>query len=270
MVGKKKSVRVQMLEETEALLKDLAKEYGCLYDGEPSISMLLNHITIGRLVIKRPVMPSYIKQKNIFNIFQIRIEIYKNIVGTIAVISKIIADNDGNIIKTKVSPHNSSGFLYILLYLQDDEKIAKLVNELKEIKVDSIEKYNSATRLINNIRSSDTAPIKLIEELRKSPLIISITCTIGLKIVAMDKVGVLARIGKTCAEKNFLISGVEQEMGVEDDEVNIKLHLYLEEKGEFLIPAQIAKISSLMEDIQRIREIRSVERFAIESILEDN
>lgn len=262
----RKSVRVQMLQETEDKLKELAIKYGCLYDGEPSISMLLNQITLGRLEIKGKIIPDSVAEKQ--KIFQLRIEIYQNIVGTIYVISETIANNKGNIISTRIKPHNNSGFLYILLSVQDDEKIANLVKELKEVKVESIEGYNSPTRLVNNIRSSDTAPIKLIEELRESALIISITLTIGLEIIATDEIGLLAKISKACAKKNFLISGVEQELRGKPNKISIRLHLYLEEQGEYEIPEQILEVSGLIEDIRHIAGIDSVERFAIESILE--
>jgi ACT domain-containing protein len=97
---------------------------------------------------------------------------------------------------------------------------------------------------------------------------ISITCTIGLEIIATDGIGLLAKISKACAKKRFLISGVEQELQGKPNKISIRLHLYLEEQGEYAIPKQILEVSGLIEDIRHIGAIDSVERFAIEGILE--
>jgi predicted amino acid-binding ACT domain protein len=291
-----KSVRLQMLSETEQYLEEKAQEYKCLYNDKPSISSLLAHIARGELQI---VPPSNLKKKISGEFIEIKLTTFLNLKGITYVVSDKISQLKGNILKVQVQPTDHLGILKFLIDIKE-EKIGNLIKSLQEIKIKDILEFN-----IENLEQYKKNPEKFIIEVEKSlaeilqatgnnfngynlnssdkkesmikvkndflitlmeqeHLLKSIYCTLGIKVTTKNQPGVLTKVSREISNQKILISSINLDFDpiLEQAIINIFLELRPKLKGDDIIGLE--KVKEVIANIEAISEVKGVERLGEE------
>lgn len=154
----KRSIRVQVSDEIEKFLTNLAEELGCLYGGKGSISRLLSEIVDQKLTVIRKENQNL---KTNQYIVELQITVKTNFNGTLHDIAEIISKK-ANILRAKareidyipVIVNNESdivkGKKYFIIDIlislsskQGLENLDYIIRELNQIKLSSFLKYHN-------------------------------------------------------------------------------------------------------------------------------
>ena len=261
--------RVRISPETKKCLEQIAREHGCLYGGKPHVGKLLAQIELGRLVINKAILNRNNVSDN--STIGFRIEVPRYLKGTIAIISKKIADHNGNITAVKTRSRNNLGILQVFLSFPPEYNLKNLITELESIKINELAPLNEKSELKSIAYQFEselvgrTSVISLDNFLEKK-LIHDMACVIGFQLIARDKVGLLAEIANQIAKARLLIYSVSEYVGENIDEAIIKLFLYLRPTAESCIAEQIKKIDDLIKDLKKIDEVKDINPLGVDSL----
>lgn len=259
-----------MYPETKIRIEQIAKEYDCLYGGNPSISELLIQIHSGRLVISKATNKLLSKQNNSSIAF--RIEVPRYLAGSIAIVSQKIAEHEGNIASVKNRSRNSLGILEVFLSIPPESNLADLITELESIKVKQVAHLNEIKELQAIATEFEfqlvggRRRVTSLDDFLEKKLISNMACVIGFELIAKDEVGLLAKIANQIAQSKLLIYSISENIGEEMNEAVIKLFLYLRPSAESTIVEQIEKIDYVIKQLKTIEEVKSVARLGVDSL----
>lgn len=272
-----KSVRVQMSEETKQYLEALAQEYNCLYGGKPHISGLLAHIADGRLLVKNPNARSQEPSSNV-PLILLKISLPNNIKGSLAiVVGNVISYFGGNIYRAKTSSHKNVVDITIALQLPDSTDLSQFIQKLQSLKIrdvanpdlnhpSQITKAVTAlysTNLYSN--SYDDNVVTSIEEgyseqILDKALVVDISCTVALRIVAPNQADVLSKILHEISFNGFYISSLDQEFDVKNRKDIIDVQITLQSINESSLCKRIEKITQIKRTLEKLPPVEEVYR----------
>ncbi|MGB7060278.1 MAG: hypothetical protein WBD58_21420 [Geitlerinemataceae cyanobacterium] len=274
-----KQVRVPMSPHTEQVLEALALQYGCLYGGKPHISGLLLQIADGRLKINKEV--SYPSPDPRLLFLKMRIWLPVDLRGMFACIAGTIADFEGNIFQAEdVSEVDRRGVASILFSMPEDGNLSGLMTALQKICIQDIADFNHDREIIKAISNTRGVTIddemdeselgtdknRLAEQIYRKSLVQKLSCTIALRIVAKNQVGLLAKVTRAIAEQGFLIDRVRQDFDAIDRLDIIELLISLEPHASSKISYDIEKMKTIANTIGQISGIKDVRRLGMDSI----
>ena len=253
--------RARLSARAKEAIEKIAKQYNCTYAGKGSISDLLNKIADGHLVVKRAT----ISERTISgdSLIKLKIKAQTDIRGTIYIISKSIAECDGNILDIKVIREEEFGIFQLLISLDKDKKLIDLLSKLLLIKVGDIQDFNDE-RILENKRLKRKFEYSSLEKFKQQSLLINIRCIIGLKIDIPNKKGTLSEITKIIADEKALIESVSQDFDIQGDNAVIRLFLLLILETETETEIEVKKITKIMS---RIGKKFKVERLSAEYLI---
>lgn len=248
-----KSIRVQMSTETEEKLLNLAKQYKCFYNKNPSLSLLFAKIGKEELTI---IPHKSIATSNTFNTNESNLDLIilsMNcpfcVNGIVAKVTEKIAKQGGNIFKIDARhEHNNIGILkvYFSLGINEQKNIDNLMSDISSLKLKDIygfnneDSWNKASQVLpseNKTRIENNQTI-LIEEKNKEEykFFFNISYSFGLEIELDNRGGLLQIITRKIAREKILISFVKQDFSFIDNIDIIKLLLeikYKEDRNNF-------------------------------------
>ncbi len=273
------SIRVQMSPETKIVLENLAEKYGCIYGKKPYISGLLTQIADGRLALSRSA-PSQHSFAHL-SLLKLRIWLPTGIKGSFAFIASKIADLNGKIFKFQVDSENHPISAQIWLYIPEDVDLRSFILTLQEIKIQDVMKFNEAdeilaaleqTKHLNrnayNHQEKDTQNLhlrqeRLVDEIMNQKLLLDIACTIGLKLIAVNQIGLLAKVMYEIAEQGFFISSAKQDFDFEGKDI-MELLITLHPTSQSQMPQEIEKINTIAKHLKKIPAIKEVKHLGID------
>jgi uncharacterized protein with ACT and thioredoxin-like domain len=276
-----KSVRVQLREDTQKRLKEIALQLNCTYGSEPSITALLSNIASGQLQLTS--LTSIQKQKSRGLIIQLSIILPFYFSGIIYLISDNIAESGGNI--QELSTHefmnsgiNQKGILNILVEVDDLECLKNLLKNLNEITLSSLKKFNKnkeeqidilENQFAREIKQSNLFMMDAIDgcpELNlsnfkpKAKLIIDIRCTLGIGIRVENKKGVAADITEKIASKNILISYMSVKRDAKNKNISyIEIYLFFQPLSSIESKNGIKNIYEVKKSIEEVPGFLQIE-----------
>lgn len=274
------SVRVQMSSETKLVLENLAQENGCLYGGKPHISGLLTQIADGRLVLNRAIPPQHSLPRA--PLLKLRLWFPIGLKGTLAATVQKIADFGGNIFKAKVNSEVDKATAQILLSIPESSDLSAFITALQQIKIKDIVAFNETEEILNAMNQTkklnynlykeqepDTQKKKSIQDrlvanVLNQNLLLDISCTIGLKLVAHNQVGILAKVTCEIAAQGFFVSSVKQDFDSNKSHDIIEFLLTLQATPQNEMSKEIPKIYSIVKALKNIPAITEVQRLGID------
>ena len=275
------SIRVQMSPETKLFLENLAEKYGCVYGKKPYISGLLTQIADGRLALSRSVPSQNSLRFSGISLLRLRIWLPTGIRGSFAFIASKIADFNGNIFKFQVDSESQPVSAQILLYIPDDADLKKLINTLQEIKIQDVMKFNEADEILaaleqtknlnRNVYKNQEKDVqklqlrqeRLVDEIMNQKLLLDIACTIGLRLIALNQVGILAKVMHEIADQGFFVSSAKQDFDFEGKDI-IELLITLHPTSPSQMPQEIEKVNTIVKILKQIPAIKDVQNLGID------
>ncbi|AFY57625.1 Phosphoenolpyruvate carboxylase, type 1 [Rivularia sp. PCC 7116] len=274
------SIRVQMSPETKHFLENLAEKYGCIYGKKPYISGLLTQIADGRLALSRSAPSQRSLSFSHLSLLRLQIWLPSGIRGSFAFIASKIADFNGNIFKFQVESEKHPVLVQIVLCIPEDADLKSLIKTLQEIKIQDVMKFNQADEILaaleqtkNHNRNIYKNPDKddqklqleerLVDEIMNQKLLLDIACTIGLRLMAHNQVGILAQVMYDIAKQGFFISSVKQDFDFEGKDV-IELLITLHPTSQSEMPTEIEKINTIAKILKKIPGIKDVQHLGID------
>ena len=253
--------RARLSARSKETVEKIAEQYNCTYGGKGSISDLLNKIADGHLVVKRPTISERKISGN--SLIKLKIKAQTDIRGTIYIISKSIAESDGNILDIKLIKEEEIGIFQLLISLEGDDNLIKLLNKLLVIRIEDIQDFNDEKDLENK-KIKRKFEYSSLEKFKQQSLLIDIGCIIGLKIDIPNKKGILSEITKIIADEKALIESVSQDFDAQGENAVIRLFLLLKLETETETETEVKKISTIMS---KIRKKFKVERLNAEYLI---
>ena len=275
------SIRVQMSPETKLFLENLAEKYGCVYGKKPYISGLLTQIADGRLALSRSVPSQNSLRFSGISLLRLRIWLPTGIRGSFAFIASKIADFNGSINKFQVDSESQPVSAQILLYIPDDADLKKLINTLQEIKIQDVMKFNEADEILaaleqtknlnRNVYKNQEKDVqklqlrqeRLVDEIMNQKLLLDIACTIGLRLIALNQVGILAKVMHEIADQGFFVSSAKLDFDFEGKDI-IELLITLHPTSPSQMPQEIEKVNTIVKILKQIPAIKDVQNLGID------
>jgi hypothetical protein len=268
-----KSVRVQLREDTKERLKELASQFNCTYGGEASLTALLSDIASGQLQLVS--LNNTKKQSSDGLIIQISIVLPFYFSGIIYLVSKSIADNNGNIYELNTheivnSDDNQKGLINILVHVAEIEYMKKILGDLQLITLDSLYDFNKdKIEYIKSLESHYYRKLKQsnqhmvgdsgTNEKLQAKLIIDIRCTLGVGIMVENKVGIAYEITGKIADLNILISHMNVRRDLENKEIShIEMYLFFQSFSTEEAVKGIESINSIKKTIKKMTGVKEV------------
>lgn len=268
------SVRVQMSSHTRQHLEAIAIDYGCLYGGKPSISGLIAQIADGRLKINSEI--PYPCGELPVPLLKMHLWLPSGLKGMFACIARTIADFGGNIYQAEtVSEVDRRGVASILFSLPENGDLAKLITALKNLRIQDVANFNQEREILTAISNprevtldDDTLDLRthVVERLYGKKLVCKISCSIGLKILAKNKVGLLWKVAQAIAEQGFNISQVRQDFNAKDHLDLIEIFISLEPHPSMPISQDMDKIQTITNTIAKIPGIQAVRHLGMDKM----
>ena len=212
-----KSVRVQLREGNKRRLEEIAKEFSCLYGGDPSITELLEAIALGELQVNAPSIQKEDEDKNSITI-KLDIVAPFYLAGVVYLITDVISKSKGNIIAINTQDDGKiEGVLQLLVQVKNSQHLLSILKSLDRVLLDPLTlkefKYNNENRIREAIEAYDgreclkkynqeneckqkpvDRDIIELEPIRK--LIIRSRCTVPIRVITLNKPGVVCEITK--------------------------------------------------------------------------
>ena len=277
------SVRVQMSPQTKEILENLALQYGCLYGGKANISGLLAQIADGRLTLEKNVPFQSVAPR--IPLLKVRMWLPAGIRGMFARIAETIADFGGNIFQAEAASEvDRRGVASILFSIPEEADLSGLMTKLQKIRIRDIAHCNSDSEILAAISNTkglmvydqaidtgtESQPTannnQLTERIYRKKLLLKISCTIGLRIVATNQVGLLAKVTREVAEQGFFIALVQQNFNSVEHLDIIELLISLEPHPWNKMSQDIEKIKTITSTIERIPGIEDVRRLGMDNL----
>lgn len=271
-----------MSDYTQQSLEALAHQYGCLYGGKPKIGGLLAQIADGQLTLHKEV--PYISAEPSLPLLKLRLWLPVHLRGIFACIAKTIADYKGNIFQAEaVSEVDRRGMASILFSMPEDGNLKALIEALQELRIRDIASFNNEGEILNaniylegdtidnNLDEPSESGLgtdrnRLVERIYRRKLLRKISCTIALRIVAHNQVGVLGKVTRAIAEQGFFMAQVRQEFNAKDNLDIIELLISLEENSLSKMSQEIEKIKTISNTIGKISGIKDVQHLGADRI----
>ncbi|ELS01529.1 hypothetical protein Xen7305DRAFT_00012330 [Xenococcus sp. PCC 7305] len=238
--------RARLSATAKRRIEKIAEQYNCTYGGKGSISDLLNKIADGHLTVKRPTIPERKISGN--SLIKLQIKAQKDIRGTIYIISKSIADCQGNILDIKVNIEGEFGTFCLLVSLEKDDLLVDLLNNLLSIKVEDIQDFNDE-RILENKRIKRKFEYSSLEKFKQQNLLIDIRCILGLEINIPNQQGSLSDITRIISAEKALIDSLSQDFDSQKDNAIVRLFLLLKLETETETETEVEKITKIMNEI---------------------
>lgn len=253
--------RARLSTRAKEAIEKIAEQYNCIYAGKGSISDLLNKIADGHLVVKKATISERTISGN--SLIKLKIKAQTDIRGTIYIISKSIADCDGNILDIKLIREEELGVFQLLIFLEGDDNLIKLLKNLLTIKVEDIQDFNDE-KILENKRLKRKFEYSSLEKFKQQNLLIDIRCIIGIKIDVSNEKGILSDLTKIISKEKALIESVSQDFDYQGENAVIKLFLLLKLETETETEREVEKITKIMN---RIGKKFKVERLGAEYLI---
>jgi len=271
-----------MSDYTQQRLEALARQYGCLYGGKPKIGGLLAHIADGQLTLNKEV--PYISTEPSLPLLKLRLWLPVHLRGMFACIARTIADYQGNIFQAEAASEvDRRGVASILFSMPEDGNLKDLIDALQKLCIRDVEGFNNKREILNaniylegdtiddNLGEPSESGLgtdrnRLVERIYSRQLLRKISCTIALRIVARNQIGVLAKVTRAIAEQGFFVAQVRQEFNAKDNLDIIELLISLEENSLSQMSQEIEKIKTIANTLEKIPEIKDVQRLGTDRI----
>ncbi|MEM9271864.1 MAG: hypothetical protein AAGA80_02710 [Cyanobacteria bacterium P01_F01_bin.143] len=246
--------RARLSARAKRSIEKIAEQYNCTYGGKGSISDLLNKIADGHLTVKRPTISERKISGN--SLIKLQIKAQKGIRGTIYIISKSIADCQGNILDIKETPiEGDFGIFHLLISLEKNVNLAKLLNSLLEIKIENIQEFNDdwilENKRIKRKFEYSSFEYSSFEKFKQQNLLIDIRCILGIEINIPNKQGSLSEITKIIADEKALIDSLSQDFDSQKDNAIVRLFLLLKLETRTETKTEVEKITKIMSEIRK-------------------
>lgn len=267
---------------TQQRLNDLAVQYNCLYGGKPHISGLLAQIADERLQLKKEV--TYEVSEPDIPLLKLRLWFPIPLRGIFARVAQTIANYQGNIFQAQaISEVDRRAVASILFSMPENSDLKKLMNDLQELRLQDVARYNDEDAIfranchfpedtldgeIDPLSASEagTHRNRITERIYNRKLLRKLSCSIALKIIAKNQVGLLAKVTDTIAQQGFFIDSVHQEFDAIDHLDIIELLISLEPPLSLQISQDMEKIQTIAHTLGKIPAIQDVRRLGIGSI----
>ncbi len=277
-----KTVRVQMSAYTQQSIEALARQYGCLYGSKPSISGLLAQIADGQLTLHKEV--PYISAEPSLPLLKLRLWLPVHLRGIFACIAGTIADYKGNIFLAEAASEvDRRGVASILFSMPEDGNLKDLIEALQKLCIRDVAGFNNEREILNaniylegdpiddNIDEQSKSGLgtdrnRLVERIYSRKLLQKISCTIALRIVAKNQVGLLAKVTRAIAEQGFFMAQVRQEFNAKENLDIIELLISLEENSLSKMSQEIEKMKTITNTIAQISGIQDVQRLGMDKM----
>ena len=202
--------------------------------------------------------------------------------GTLAATVQKIADFGGNIFKAKVNSEVDKATAQILLSIPESSDLSAFITALQQIKIKDIVAFNETEEILNALNQTkklnynlykeqepDTQKKKsvqdrLVANVLNQNLLLDISCTIGLKLVAHNQVGILAKIACEIAEQGFFVSSVKQDFDSSKSHDIIEFLLTLQATPQNEMSKEIPKIYTIVKALKNIPAITEVQRLGVD------
>ncbi|RMG15058.1 MAG: hypothetical protein D6728_01440 [Cyanobacteria bacterium J055] len=201
-----------------------------------------------------------------------------------ACIARTIADYQGNIFQAEAASEvDRRGVASILFSMPEDGNLKDLIDALQKLCIRDVEGFNNKREILNaniylegdTIDDNPGEPSesglgtdrnRLVERIYSRQLLRKISCTIALRIVARNQIGVLAKVTRAIAEQGFFVAQVRQEFNAKDNLDLIELLISLEENSLSQMSQEIEKIKTIANTLEKIPEIKDVQRLGTDRI----
>jgi uncharacterized protein with ACT and thioredoxin-like domain len=280
MVMGNQSVRIQMSSQTRLTLESLAEKYGCLYGGKPHVSGLLAQLADGRLVLSQ--VTSSQPYFSCLPLLKLRLWFPEGLRGSFAQVADRIANQGGNIIRVSMDTGIDSATAEVLLSIAEGSDLGALITALQEIRIQDVLPFNKEEEILaaldqtrklsyslykeqeSDLQRKKTFEERLLSSIINQKLLLDISCTIGLRVIARNQVGTLAKVTYEIAEQGFFVSQVKQDFDSFDGKDIIELLLTLRPKLQAELPQEIHKINTIVITLERIPAVKAVQRLGID------
>ncbi len=268
-----KSVRVQMSEETQKKLENLAENYDCIYNGKPSLSLLFSKIGKEELIIQPKELE--IRSVNLSDPIVPKLDLLIltmncpfNVNGIVAKVTEKIAEKEGNIFRINAR-HESDNLGILKLHLSlgkyEQKNLAKMLTSIYNITLEDIDKFNyfenlrAADDLLRQHQASSITNIEkatdVIREVLHRNVIINTSCIFGIEVTSKNKAGTLKKITEKIATNKILISSIVQNFNnlKEEDIVKVFLEIKIPENQLNLL-SLLNKKKQPKKDIEKVKK----------------
>ena len=278
-----KSVRVQLREGNKRRLEEIAKEFSCLYGGDPSITELLEAIALGELQVNAPSIQKEDEDKNSITI-KLDIVAPFYLAGVVYLITDVISKSKGNIIAINTQDDGKiEGVLQLLVQVKNSQHLLSILKSLDRVLLDPLTlkefKYNNENRIREAIEAYDgreclkkynqeneckqkpvDRDIIELEPIRK--LIIRSRCTVPIRVITLNKPGVVCEITKKIADNSIFISHMQQKIDSKDIAF-IDLYLFFHPTSSKEAENSLENIKNIKEEIVKINNVIEVKNLDI-------
>ena len=159
--------------------------------------------------------------------------------------------------------------------------LKKLINTLQEIKIQDVMKFNEADEILaaleqtknlnRNVYKNQEKDVqklqlrqeRLVDEIMNQKLLLDIACTIGLRLIALNQVGILAKVMHEIADQGFFVSSAKLDFDFEGKDI-IELLITLHPTSPSQMPQEIEKVNTIVKILKQIPAIKDVQNLGID------
>ncbi|MEM6840244.1 MAG: hypothetical protein AAF609_25860 [Cyanobacteria bacterium P01_C01_bin.120] len=270
-------VRIRLSEQEEEELASLADALGYIHGGKPSLTGLLRAIAQGEVQLEGRAeeiesLPNQV-------LYMLTIEAPFSLNGVVAEITEILGEFLCNIVwLTAKHKDESVGELNICFTISskdtekdpldneevsDKDNIVKMINRLNSIRYSNIDRYNEfregdkMLEIYNELLArklvTETTYREKFSKLLNTNLLYSVSLGLSLRIFSSSQPGTVAAITKEVADSKLMVSSIELNSGLREQEDEILAFLRV-----VLINSYSSDQNSIEQKIEKLISIRNL------------